>query len=63
MKTTDHQAEISISELILKAVFSQKNKFILFDTSDQIYKKISTPKVRLFLKLISNSYKTDFYHT
>lgn len=51
METIDHQAEISVSELIFKAIFSQKNKFILFAISDQICEKISTPKIRLFLKL------------
>lgn len=36
METKDHEAEISISEFILKAVFNQKNKFAI---SDQIHKK------------------------
>lgn len=43
-ETVDYQAEISISELILKAVFSLENKFILFAIPGQICKKIHTPK-------------------
>lgn len=39
METVDHQAEISISELIFETIFSQKNKFILFAISGQIGKK------------------------
>lgn len=37
--TVDYQAEISVSELIFEAVFSQKNQFILFAISGQIGKK------------------------
>lgn len=51
METIDHQAERSITELILKATSSQKNNFILFPTSGQIRKKNRTAKARLFLKL------------
>lgn len=43
METVDHQAEISVSEFIVKAIFSQKNKFHLFAISGLIHKKIHTP--------------------
>lgn len=58
-ETVDHQAEISISELIFETIFSQKNKFILFAISGQIGKKnFIWLKLDRFWNLISHSYKT-----